>query len=39
MMLVWGCKFVKEAYIHDFMVHEETLMEENEILIQEEDYF
>jgi len=33
-----GCKFIKEGYKHDFMVHEETLMEENEILI-EEDYF
>lgn len=34
-----GCGFNKEDFICDFIVCEETLLEENEIMIQEKDYF
>jgi len=34
-----GCGFNKEDFICDFIVCEETLLEENEIMIQEKHYF
>ncbi len=34
-----GCGFNKEDFICDFIVCEETLLEDNEIMIQGKDYF
>ncbi len=34
-----GCGFNKEGFICDFIVCEETLLKDNEIMIQGKDYF